>query len=68
LHLVAISQTQRQLNPAIRYAATIANGLELADYPLGAGPREDYLVYIGRANHEKRRSWLSRTPPGQGCR
>src|SRR5215211_330827 len=53
IHLVAISETQRRANPDVRYAATIPNGIDLERYPLYEGEREDFLVYIGRANHEK---------------
>jgi glycosyltransferase involved in cell wall biosynthesis len=52
-HLVAISRTQRLANAAVTYAATIPNGIDLPTYPLWTGPREDYLVYIGRATAEK---------------
>lgn len=53
VHLVAISNSQRAANPDVRYAATIPNGIDLDAYPLYDGPREDYLVYIGRANRDK---------------
>ena len=53
IQLVAISETQRRGNPALRYAATIPNGIELSRYPVNEGAREDFLVYIGRANADK---------------
>ena len=53
VHLVAISESQRRANGHVRYAATIPNGIELDDYPLGEEPREDFLVYIGRASPDK---------------
>jgi glycosyltransferase involved in cell wall biosynthesis len=53
VHLVAISETQRRGNPDIRYAATIANGIDIERYPLNEGNRENFLVYIGRANEDK---------------
>jgi glycosyltransferase involved in cell wall biosynthesis len=53
VELVAISETQRRANGALRYAATIPNGIDLGAYPLGPGPREDFLVYIGRAADDK---------------
>jgi glycosyltransferase involved in cell wall biosynthesis len=53
VHLVAISESQRRGNPAIPYAATIPNGIDLDRYPLAAGPREDFLLYIGRATPDK---------------
>ena len=53
IQLVAISETQRRANGDVRYAATIPNGIDLDRYPVWTGEREDYLVYIGRANCEK---------------
>jgi glycosyltransferase involved in cell wall biosynthesis len=53
VHLVAISESQRRANRHVRYAATIPNGIELDDYPLGDSPREDFLVYIGRSSPDK---------------
>jgi glycosyltransferase involved in cell wall biosynthesis len=53
VHLVAISDTQRCANPELPYAATIPNGIDLGAYPLADGQREDFLVYIGRANADK---------------
>jgi glycosyltransferase involved in cell wall biosynthesis len=44
VNLVAISESQRRANGSIRYAATIPNGIELDAYPLGEGPREDFLL------------------------
>jgi glycosyltransferase involved in cell wall biosynthesis len=52
-NLVAISRTQRLANAGVSYAATIPNGIDLATYPLWTGPREDYLVFIGRAAADK---------------
>jgi glycosyltransferase involved in cell wall biosynthesis len=53
VHLVAISESQRRANGHVRYAATIPNGIELDAYPLGEGPREDFLLYIGRSSPDK---------------
>jgi glycosyltransferase involved in cell wall biosynthesis len=53
VELVAISAAQRRANDAIRYAATVPNGIDLATYPLALGRREDFLVYIGRASDDK---------------
>jgi glycosyltransferase involved in cell wall biosynthesis len=52
-HLVAISSSQRAANGSVRYAATIPNGIDVDQYPLGEGPRDDFLVYIGRSNADK---------------
>jgi glycosyltransferase involved in cell wall biosynthesis len=53
VHLVAISHAQRRANASVRYAATVANGIDLDRYPLGDDRREDFLVYIGRSNPDK---------------
>lgn len=52
VHLVAISETQRLDNPAIRYAATVHNGIDLSLYPFRA-EKDDFLIYVGRANPDK---------------
>ena len=51
--LVAISEAQRRANTTLRFAATIPNGIDLDGYPLGREPREEFLVYIGRAADDK---------------
>jgi glycosyltransferase involved in cell wall biosynthesis len=53
VHLVAISAAQRRMNSGARYAATIHNGIDLDAYPLQTSRREDFLVYIGRADPAK---------------
>jgi glycosyltransferase involved in cell wall biosynthesis len=53
IHLVAISEAQREANPDVRYASTIHNGIDVDMYPMNEGPRTDDLVYIGRANPGK---------------
>jgi glycosyltransferase involved in cell wall biosynthesis len=52
LHLVAISDAQRRDNQDVPYAATVYNGIDLDAYPFRAD-KEDFLVYIGRANPDK---------------
>ena len=52
VHLVAISEAQQHDEPGARYADTIHNGIDLDAYPVGE-TRDDFLVYIGRANPEK---------------
>jgi glycosyltransferase involved in cell wall biosynthesis len=52
LHLVAISDAQRNDFPGLRYAGTVYNGIDLASYPYRED-KDDYLVYIGRANPDK---------------
>jgi len=52
VHLVAISEAQRSDNPDVSYAAVVHNGIELDDYPFRA-EKDEFLVYIGRANPDK---------------
>jgi glycosyltransferase involved in cell wall biosynthesis len=52
VNLVAISESQRADNPDVHYAATVHNGIDLDDYPFRA-EKDDFLVYIGRANPDK---------------
>ncbi|MFN8035197.1 MAG: glycosyltransferase family 4 protein [Acidimicrobiia bacterium] len=52
LHLVAISEAQRADGPDLRYAATVHNGIDLSSYGYRA-EKDDFLVYIGRANPDK---------------
>jgi glycosyltransferase involved in cell wall biosynthesis len=52
VHLVAISEAQRSDNPDVSYAAVVHNGVALDDYPFRAD-KDEFLVYIGRANPDK---------------
>ena len=52
VHLVAISETQRTLNPDVRYAGVVYNGIDVDDYRFEP-TKDDFLVYIGRANPDK---------------
>jgi glycosyltransferase involved in cell wall biosynthesis len=52
VHLVAISETQRAANLDVRYAGVVYNGIELDRYPFRE-TKDDFLVYIGRANPDK---------------
>jgi glycosyltransferase involved in cell wall biosynthesis len=52
VHVVAISETQQADNPGIDYADVVHNGVRLDDYPYQAD-KDDFLVYIGRANPDK---------------
>jgi glycosyltransferase involved in cell wall biosynthesis len=52
VHLVAVSDAQRVDNPNVQYTATVHNGIDLDTYPYRAG-KDDFLVYIGRANPDK---------------
>jgi glycosyltransferase involved in cell wall biosynthesis len=54
VHLVAISDAQRRDGAGIRHLGTVYNGIDLSTYPYrGAHEKDDFLVYIGRANHDK---------------
>jgi glycosyltransferase involved in cell wall biosynthesis len=52
IHLVAISEAQAAANPDVPYVGTVYNGIDLEGYPFRAD-KDDYLVYIGRANPDK---------------
>ncbi|HWS47668.1 MAG TPA: glycosyltransferase family 4 protein [Acidimicrobiia bacterium] len=52
VHLVAISDAQRADNPDVPYLGTVHNGIDLGDYPYRED-KDDFLVYIGRANPDK---------------
>ncbi len=53
VELVAISNTQRGANPQLRYAGMVYNGINLSAHPFREA-KEDYLVFVGRINSEKR--------------
>jgi glycosyltransferase involved in cell wall biosynthesis len=50
--LVAISDAQRADNPDVKYAGVVHNGIQLEDY-LFRAEKDDFLIYIGRANPDK---------------
>jgi glycosyltransferase involved in cell wall biosynthesis len=52
IHIVAISETQRDDFPDIPYAGVVHNGIDLGAYPF-VEQKDDFLVYIGRANPDK---------------
>ena len=52
VHLVAVSETQRRANPDVPYAGVVHNGISLDRYPF-RDTKDDFLVYIGRANPDK---------------
>lgn len=52
VHLVAISESQRDANRDVRYAGVVYNGIALERYPYQE-VKDDFLVYIGRANPDK---------------
>ena len=52
VHLVAISDFQREATPEVNYAATVYNGIDIDRHPYRAD-KEDFLLFIGRMNPEK---------------
>jgi glycosyltransferase involved in cell wall biosynthesis len=52
VHIVAISQSQRADHPDIPYAGVVPNGIDLDLYPFRV-EKDDFLIYIGRANPDK---------------
>jgi glycosyltransferase involved in cell wall biosynthesis len=49
---VAISEAQRSFCPDLSYGGVVHNGIDLAHYPLRES-KEDFLLFVGRANREK---------------
>jgi glycosyltransferase involved in cell wall biosynthesis len=52
VHLVAISEAQRNANGDVEYAGVVHNGIDLERYPFRE-EKDDFLVYIARANPDK---------------
>jgi glycosyltransferase involved in cell wall biosynthesis len=52
LHLVAISQAQRESNPSVRYRGIVHNGIDLGAYPVRT-EKEDFLLFVGRSCRDK---------------
>ncbi|HEX2274835.1 MAG TPA: glycosyltransferase family 4 protein [Acidimicrobiales bacterium] len=52
VHLVAISDFQRQATPEVKYAATVYNGIDVDRHPYRED-KEDFLLFVGRMNPEK---------------
>jgi glycosyltransferase involved in cell wall biosynthesis len=52
IHIVASSRPQAGMNPDIRYAAMIYDGINLDAHPLG-DEKEDYLIFVGRCSSKK---------------
>ncbi len=50
--LISISLNQRRPEPDLNWVANIPNALDLEHYPCHPH-RGDYLLYVGRMNHEK---------------
>jgi glycosyltransferase involved in cell wall biosynthesis len=52
VHLVAISHAQQRMNPAVRTAGVVHNGIDIAAHPFRE-QKEDFLLYLGRVNPDK---------------
>jgi glycosyltransferase involved in cell wall biosynthesis len=52
VHLVAISDYQRQATPEVTYTATVHNGVAVEEHPFLA-EKDDYLLFIGRMCNDK---------------
>jgi len=52
VHLVAISETQRNANLDVPYAGVVHNGIDPGQYRF-CDAKDDFLVYIGRATPDK---------------
>jgi glycosyltransferase involved in cell wall biosynthesis len=50
--LISISMNQRRPKPDLNWVANVPNALDLEHYPCKPH-RGDYLLYLGRMNHEK---------------
>lgn len=51
-HLISISNNQRKPAPALNYAGTVYNGIELEKFPFSEKPG-DYILFAGRIIKEK---------------
>ena len=52
VHLVAISDAQRDENPTLRYSGVVHNGVQLETHPFNDA-KEEFLVFVGRISPEK---------------
>ena len=52
IHLVAISDFQRQATPEVSYTATVHNGIDIDRHPFRVD-KEDFLLFVGRMSPEK---------------
>jgi glycosyltransferase involved in cell wall biosynthesis len=49
---VAISEAQRSMMPALRYAGVVYNGIDVSAYPFRT-EKEDFVLFLGRAGKDK---------------
>jgi glycosyltransferase involved in cell wall biosynthesis len=52
VHLVAISHAQQRMNPAVRVAGVVHNGIDIDAHPFQE-QKDDFLLYLGRINPDK---------------
>jgi glycosyltransferase involved in cell wall biosynthesis len=52
VHAVAISDSQRQLNPDIQWRGTVHNAIDVASYPYWEA-KSEFLLWLGRFSPEK---------------
>ncbi|MFI9818206.1 glycosyltransferase family 4 protein [Saccharothrix variisporea] len=52
VHLVAISDRQRELAPELNWVGTVHNALRVADWPFQES-KEDYALFLGRFHPDK---------------
>ncbi|MFL6088801.1 MAG: glycosyltransferase family 4 protein [Aeromicrobium sp.] len=52
LHVVAISDAQRRLNPRLNWVATVHNAIDVATFPFEER-KQDYLLWLGRFSETK---------------
>ncbi|WP_020417521.1 glycosyltransferase family 4 protein [Amycolatopsis sp. ATCC 39116] len=52
VHLVAISDRQRELAPGLNWIGTVHNALRLADWPFES-EKDDYALFLGRFHPDK---------------
>jgi glycosyltransferase involved in cell wall biosynthesis len=52
VNLVAISDSQMKPGPDLSWAGRVYNGIPVERYPFRAD-KEDFLLFVGRVNHEK---------------
>ena len=67
VHLVAISDRQRELAPDLPWAGRVHNAIRVDTFPFRR-EKGDYALFLGRFHPRRRRTsrWRPRTPPG--CR
>ena len=52
IHLVAISESQRFENPALRYAGVVHNAIDVAAHPY-CPEKEEWALFLGRSSPDK---------------